>query len=95
MQEVNLPEAQGMVNSANQFLEYLGMGLGPIIAGLVLSLFNQSFQVTNLIIMILGVIGGFIWLLATKWINKDVEKISKILEQRKEEINLQVSKVIG
>jgi MFS family permease len=94
LQEINLPEAQGKMNSANQFLEYLGMGIGPIIAGLILSLFNQNFQTTILITMILGIIGGFIWLLATIWINKDVEKISTILEQRKEEITIQAKEVL-
>jgi MFS family permease len=88
LQEVNLPEAQGKVNSANQFLEYLGMGVGPIIAGVILSLFNQNYQTTNLIIMILGVIGGFIWLFAAKSIRKDADNISNILENRKEEITI-------
>ncbi|NVM34310.1 MAG: MFS transporter [Candidatus Lokiarchaeota archaeon] len=87
LQEINLPEAQGKISSANQFLEAIGSGTGPIIAGIVLVVFNQNFQITVLITMVLGIIGGFLWLLATIWVNKDVERISNILELRKEELN--------
>lgn len=87
LQEINLPEAQGKINSANQFLEALGAGSGPIIAGYILISFNQNFQLTVLITMILGVMGGLLWLLATLWINKDVNRISTILRQREKELS--------
>jgi len=86
LQEINLPEAQGKINSANQFLEAIGSGSGPIIAGAILLLFNQNFQITVFITMLLGIIGGLLWLSATRWINKDVDRISTILRQRKEEL---------
>ena len=86
LQEINLPEAQGKVSSANQFLEMLGSGSGPIIAGVILVTFGQSFQIAVLITMILGIIGGLLWLLATLWVNDDVNRISAILKEREKEL---------
>ncbi|MHA2120396.1 MAG: MFS transporter [Promethearchaeota archaeon] len=86
LQEINLPEAQGKISSANQFLEALGSGSGPIIAGLLLISFNQNFQITILITTILGIIGGLIWLLAIFWVKKDVARISSILKERGSEL---------
>ncbi|MFW9867057.1 MAG: hypothetical protein ACFFEN_13255 [Candidatus Thorarchaeota archaeon] len=42
LQEINLLEAQGKISSANQFLESIGSGTGPIKAGSVLLFFNQK-----------------------------------------------------
>jgi len=82
LQAINLPEAQGTISSANQFLENIGSGTGPIIAGTVLALFSHNYQLTVSITMSIGIIGGMLWLLATRWVNKDVERISLILKQR-------------
>jgi MFS family permease len=82
LQAINLPEAQGTISSANQFLENLGSGTGPIIAGALLAFFNSNFQLTVSITMGIGIIGALIWLLAARWINRDVERISGILKQR-------------
>ncbi|MBY8988450.1 MAG: MFS transporter [Candidatus Lokiarchaeota archaeon] len=82
LQAINLPEAQGTISSANQFLENLGSGTGPIIAGTVLALFSNNYQLTVSITMSIGIIGGLLWLLATRWVNEDVERISGILKQR-------------
>ena len=86
LQKINLPEAQGKISSANQFLEAIGSGTGPIIAGFLLITYGQNFQLTILITMILGTIGGLLWLLATIWINKDVNRVSTILTQREKEL---------
>ena len=82
LQAINLPEAQGTVSSANQFLENIGSGTGPIIAGTVLAMFSNNYQLTVTITMSIGIIGGLLWLLATQWVNKDVERISEIIKQR-------------
>lgn len=87
LQEINLPEAQGKINSANQFLEAIGGGTGPIIAGMILMRFNQNFQITVFITMVIGIMGGLLWLLATIWVNKDVSRVSTILTQREKELN--------
>jgi hypothetical protein len=50
LQAINLPEAQGTISSANQFLENLGSGTGPIIAGALLAFFNSNFQLINMAI---------------------------------------------
>ena len=86
LQAINLPEAQGTISSANQFLENLGSGTGPIIAGTVLALFYNNYQLTVGITMGIGIIGGMLWLLATRWINKDVNRISEILKKRSIEL---------
>ena len=82
LQAINLPEAQGTVSSANQFLEYIGSGTGPILAGFLLIYFNQNYQITVTLTMGIGIFGGVLWFLATKWINKDTERISDILKER-------------
>ncbi len=86
LQNINLPEAQGKISSANQFLELIGSGLGPIIAGLLLANFNQNFQLTVFISVFIGMIGGLAWLFGAKSINKDVQNISSILNGRAEEL---------
>ncbi len=85
LQKINLPEAQGKISSANQFLEAIGSGTGPIIAGILLITF-QNFQLTILITTILGMIGGLFWLFSTIWINKDINRISSILKEREIEL---------
>jgi MFS family permease len=87
LQAINLPEAQGTISSANQFLESIGSGTGPIIAGTVLALFNNNYQLTVGIILGLGIIGGMLWLLASFWINQDVNRISAILKERSIELS--------
>jgi len=87
LQEINLPEAQGKITSANQFLEMIGSGTGPIIAGAVLVAFGQNFQITVFATMTLGIMGALLWLLATIWINKDVNRISIILKEREKELS--------
>jgi MFS family permease len=86
LQEINLPEAQGKISSANQFLEAIGSGTGPILAGFILLAFNQNYQVTVLITLVLGIIGALLWLFATIWINNDVSRVSNILKQREKEL---------
>jgi len=87
LQAINLPEAQGTISSANQFLEKIGSGTGPIMAGAILALFSNNYQLTVGITMGLGIIGGMLWLSATRWINKDVERISEILKERSVELS--------
>ena len=87
LQAINLPEAQGTISSANQFLESIGSGTGPIIAGTVLALFSNDYQLTVGITLGLGIIGGMLWLLASFWINQDVNRISAILKERSIELS--------
>jgi len=87
LQEINLPEAQGTISSANQFLELIGSGTGPIIAGSVLLAFNGNYQLTAGVTLVIGIIGGAMWLLSIIWINNDVNRVSNILKQRGIELN--------
>jgi predicted MFS family arabinose efflux permease len=87
LQKINLPEAQGFISSANQFLESIGYGTGPILAGVLLFLFNGNYQITVTLTMTLGILGAFLWLIATKWIEEDASRISSILLNRRDELN--------
>jgi MFS family permease len=86
LQQINLPENQGKVSSFGQFLENVGYGIGAIIAGILLELYNQNYQITVVISMIIGIIGTLFWLLGIIWVNKDIEAISLILDQRAGEL---------
>lgn len=63
------------------------MGGGPILAEVLLALFNANYQITVILTMGISTIGGLLWLLATKWIKKDVNRISAILKQREKELS--------
>jgi len=86
IQKLNLPEAQGAISSLNSFFEVFSIGVGAIIAGMILNLFNNNYQLTVLILMIIGLFGASLWLFALKTIDKDIIRISEILNQRSEEI---------
>ncbi len=86
IQKLNLPEAQGTISSINNFFEILSVGIGAILAGIFLSLFNNNYQMTVMVIMIIGMIGAIIWLFALKTIDKDIKRVSEILSTRSEEI---------
>lgn len=86
LQKINLPEAQGKISSANQFLELIGSGLGPMLAGFLLINFNQNYQLTVLISVLIGMIGCMVWLFGARSINKDILRISSILDNRAAEL---------
>jgi MFS family permease len=92
IQAINLPEAQGSITSANQFLETIGQGTGTILAGALLFIFSGNYQITASITMSLGIIGGLMWLVATIWVKKDVDRISAILKQRSIELSRKSNK---
>ncbi|MFX0100461.1 MAG: MFS transporter [Candidatus Hodarchaeota archaeon] len=82
LQKINLPEAQGAIGSANQFLEMIGHATGGILSGVLLNIFNNNYQVTMCLLVITGLFGATLWLFALKWVNKDAERVSGILQSR-------------
>lgn len=84
IQEINLPEGQGQIVSWNQFLEHIGYGLGPIIAGVFISIFGQNYQVSAIIITIFVIPGTILWILSLKWYPQDIKIIKDILKERAE-----------
>ncbi|MBN1215310.1 MAG: hypothetical protein JXA99_07675 [Candidatus Lokiarchaeota archaeon] len=95
LQLINLPEAQGIISSINQFLELTGAGIGPIIVGLILTQLNQNYQFTVFIIIFIGIIGCFFWLFGIKSIDNDIKRINTILAERAIELkkcNLNIKK---
>jgi MFS family permease len=86
LQAINLPEAQGFMSSANQFLETIGYGIGPLIAGILLTATNNDYPGTALISLFIGLPSVAMWLLANRWIDGDVARISEILKTRAGEL---------
>jgi len=82
LQEINLPEAQGQITSWNQFLEHIGYGMGPLIAGIAISFFGQNYQISATIIILFNIPGIILWFLATNWYPGDKKEISEILKER-------------
>jgi MFS family permease len=86
LQAINLPEAQGFISSANQFLENMGYGIGPLIAGIFLTLNGNNYPMTALISLFIGLPSVFMWLFAARWVDGDVARINSILATRAGEI---------
>lgn len=82
LQDINLPEAQGKVTSANQFLENIGQGIGPLMVGLLLTSTAKNYQVSVLIILVFIIPGVVLWVLSFKWYPKDREEIKQLMEER-------------
>ena len=82
LQEINLPEGQGQIVSWNQFLEHIGYGLGPLIAGILISAFGQNYQMIAIIITIFAIPGIVLWILSLSWYQQDIKRIKEILKER-------------
>jgi MFS family permease len=82
LQAINLPEAQGFISSANQFLEMIGYAVGPLLAGVLLLATNNDYPATALISLSIGLPSVALWLLANRWINGDVARVNEILKTR-------------
>jgi MFS family permease len=82
LQEINLPEAQAQITSWNQFLEHIGYGLGPLIAGIIISSFGQNYQISATLIALFNIPGVILWILSIKWYPGDKQKICEILKDR-------------
>jgi MFS family permease len=86
IQKINLPEAQGSVMAWNQFLEAISMGLGPLIAGILLDWNNQNYLLTAVVTLLIGMPSAFLWLFARKWIHQDITQIESLLKVRAKEL---------
>jgi len=86
IQSINLPEAQGTVTAWGQFLETIANGLGPMIAGYLLSINQGNYFEAIKFIILLGLPGAILWMLALKFIKSDVSRIQIILKDRAEEL---------
>jgi MFS family permease len=84
LQEINLPEAQGQIVSWNQFLESLGRGIAPLIAGILLVTTGMNYQFVILIIVLCIIPGIVLWMFALRWFSDDSQVIKDILIQRAE-----------
>jgi len=81
IQDINLPEAQGKITSYNQLLENIGLGIGPLLVGILLTLTN-NYQTVILIVLLFIIPGITLWILALRWYHQDRIEIKKILEER-------------
>ncbi|MHA1675539.1 MAG: hypothetical protein ACTSYI_18150 [Promethearchaeota archaeon] len=82
IQELNLPEAQGQIRSWNQFLESLGNGLGPLLAGIILTATYNNFQFAAVLAIFIALPGIIAWILALKFYKNDILEIHQILNER-------------
>ncbi len=87
IQAINLPEAQGTVSSWGQFLETIAMGLGPVIAGYILTVNEGNYFEAAWITILLGIPGAILWVLSLKYIKSDEKRIQVILKQRAKELH--------
>ncbi|MFX0069844.1 MAG: MFS transporter [Candidatus Hermodarchaeota archaeon] len=84
LQEINLPEAQGKITSWNQFLESLGRGIAPLMAGILLVMTALNYQFVVMIIILCIIPGIVLWMLALKWFEDDSSIIKDLLNERAE-----------
>ena len=89
LQAINLPEAQGKISSWNQFLETIGQGMGPLIAGAVLATSANNYVIASLVVMLIGFPGAVLWAYAKRKIDGDIQNIQNILAERAEELKNQ------
>ncbi|MBY8987169.1 MAG: MFS transporter [Candidatus Lokiarchaeota archaeon] len=82
LQEINLPEGQGQIVSWNQFLENIGYGLGPLIAGIFISTFGQNYQISAIIIAVFVIPGIILWMLSISYYPQDIKRIKDLLKER-------------
>ena len=81
IQDINLPEAQGKITSWNQLLENIGLGIGPLLVGILLTLTN-NYQTVILIVILFIIPGVTLWGFALKWYPQDRDEIKRILKER-------------
>ncbi|MHA1745960.1 MAG: hypothetical protein ACTSWW_08160, partial [Promethearchaeota archaeon] len=86
IQAINLPEAQGTVTAWGQFLETIANGLGPVIAGYLLSINQGNYFEAIKFIILLGLPGAVLWMVSLKFIKSDAKRIQTILKERTEEL---------
>ncbi|OLS12303.1 MAG: hypothetical protein RBG13Loki_4080 [Promethearchaeota archaeon CR_4] len=92
LQAINVPEAQGIITAWNQFLETLGRGVAPLIAGLVITTTGNNYFLAAAICGVFGLPGGFMWWYARKKIDRDISFINNLLKGRATEIGLKRNK---
>jgi MFS family permease len=86
LQKINLPEAQGIINAVNLFLEILSAGIGAVLAGFLLSILGNNYQLVALVLCLIGVGGTMLWLIGLKRVDGDLARVSGILKQRASQI---------
>ncbi len=86
VQGINLPEAQAQIRGWKQFLESLGQSLGPIIAGVVLLMFQNNYQTAVLFSLIFAGPCFVSWIFALWKYPSDIHRIKTILSQRAREL---------
>jgi MFS family permease len=87
LQDINLPEAQGQITAWNQLVENLGWGIGPLLIGILLTISENDYQLTVVIIILCILPGVSLWFWVLKSYPKDRSTIKKILSDRAEILN--------
>ena len=78
---INLPEHRGTAGSIYDLTDFIGSGLGIMIASIFLTLFS-SYRLTIMCGSLFWIASGVIWVLITKHIETDFKDARKILQKR-------------
>ena len=81
-------DGDGFVGEAyrRKYEELARNSIGMIISGALLVFFNRNYQITVLVLVLIGMLGGAMWLLNLAWIDKNVARVSEILKERAAEM---------
>lgn len=83
--DVNLPEHRGTMLSIANLVDAIGMGLGPLIGGILYQKLG-SLQTVFIIASIINISGFILWIPMYKYIRKDISDVENILKFRREEL---------
>ncbi|MHA1312637.1 MAG: MFS transporter [Candidatus Helarchaeota archaeon] len=82
MEMLNLPESRGTTYAINRFLEAIGHGFGPFLAGIFLLLTSGNFQLSMTLGLLFGIPGIVSWFFILLFFDKDRAKISQLMTER-------------
>ncbi|UYP45478.1 hypothetical protein NEF87_001763 [Candidatus Lokiarchaeum ossiferum] len=82
IQEINLPEAQGSIRSWGQMVEIASYGFGPLLAGILLTRYEQNYQAVIFSMAWLLLPGLLMWFLTFKTIKGDRKRVQELLSDR-------------
>lgn len=86
IQEINLPEAQGTIRSWGQLVEIVSYGFGPLLAGFLLTQYDNNYQAVIIRMVWLLLPGIIMWLLTLKTVRNDQAQIQELLIHRSKEL---------
>ncbi len=81
---VNLPEHRGTVSAIYDFSDFLGVGIGIVLASYIFALV-ESYRLTVVFGSLFWIISGILWIGANFTIKKDFANVRQVLQARSQE----------